>query len=76
LRVRLVHAYRRIVLKDPLLPGELLPACWPGAEARRLCALVYRQVREPAERWLDQHAVSADGPLPPPDQSLYRRFAA
>jgi phenylacetic acid degradation operon negative regulatory protein len=75
LRIRLVHAYRRIALKDPLLPGELLPPGWPGNEARRICALIYRRVREPSERWLDRHGASAQGPLPPPDQSLPRRFA-
>jgi phenylacetic acid degradation operon negative regulatory protein len=76
LRIRLVHAYRRIALKDPLLPGELLPPGWPGHEARRVCALIYRRVREPSERWLDRHGASAQGPLPAPDQSLHRRFAA
>ncbi len=76
IRIRLVHAYRRIALKDPLLPGELLPAGWPGHEARRVCAAIYRRVREPSERWLDRHGASAQGPLPPPDQSLRRRFAA
>jgi phenylacetic acid degradation operon negative regulatory protein len=76
IRIRLVHAYRRIALKDPLLPDELLPPGWPGHEARRTCAAIYRRVRGPAERWLDRHALAAQGPLPPPDQSLYRRFAA
>jgi phenylacetic acid degradation operon negative regulatory protein len=76
LRIRLVHAYRRIALKDPLLPDELLPAGWPGHEARRTCASIYRRVREPSERWLDRHGASAQGPLPSPDQSLRRRFAA
>jgi phenylacetic acid degradation operon negative regulatory protein len=76
LRIRLVHAYRRIALKDPLLPGELLPPGWPGHDARRVCALIYRRVREPSERWLDRHGASAQGPLPAPDQSLHRRFAA
>jgi phenylacetic acid degradation operon negative regulatory protein len=76
IRIRLVHAYRRIALKDPLLPGELLPPGWPGHEARRACAAIYRRVRGPSERWLDRHGASAQGPLPPPDRSLHRRFAA
>jgi phenylacetic acid degradation operon negative regulatory protein len=75
-RVRLVHAYRRLALRDPMLPGELLPAEWPGREARRVCAAIYRQVRGASERWLDSHAFNAAGPLPRPDQSLYLRFAA
>jgi phenylacetic acid degradation operon negative regulatory protein len=76
LRIRLVHAYRRIVLKDPWLPAELLPAGWPGQEARRVCGLVYRQVLDPSERWLDRHARDTRGPLPPPEPSLRHRFAA
>jgi phenylacetic acid degradation operon negative regulatory protein len=75
-RVRLVHAYRRLALKDPLLPAELLPSGWPGREARRVCAAIYRQVRGASERWLDRHALNAGGSLPRPDQSLYLRFAA
>ena len=76
IRIRAVDADRRIALKDPLLPGELLPPGWPGHEARRACAAIYRRVRGPSERWLDRHGASAQGPLPPPDQSLHRRFAA
>ena len=34
-RILLVHEFRRIVLKDPFLPQALLPANWPGIEARR-----------------------------------------
>ena len=30
IRLLLIHFYRRVVLKDPLLPEELLPAHWLG----------------------------------------------
>lgn len=33
---RLVHAWRRLPLIDPALPGELLPDRWSGARAARL----------------------------------------
>ena len=36
-RILLIHHYRRVVLRDPLLPTELLPADWPGKAARQLC---------------------------------------
>lgn len=75
-RIALIHAYRRIILKDPLLPPELLPAGWPGHAARKACAAVYRLVRPASERWLDRHALGPDGPLPHPDQALHLRFAA
>src|SRR6187551_1392203 len=29
-RILLIHHYRRVVLRDPLLPESLLPADWPG----------------------------------------------
>ena len=75
IRIRLVHAYRRIALKDPLLPGELLPAGWPGHEARRVCAAIYRRVREPSERWLDGMVPARKvrcRPRPEPPASLRR----
>ncbi len=33
-RILLIHHYRRVVLRDPLLPPPLLPADWPGRAAR------------------------------------------
>src|ERR1700712_5120522 len=41
-RILLIHHYRRVVLRDPLLPRALLPADWPGRAARALCGEVYR----------------------------------
>ncbi len=37
-RILLIHHYRRVVLRDPLLPTELLPADWPGRAARNSAA--------------------------------------
>src|SRR5213079_485647 len=37
-RILLIHQYRRVVLRDPLLPVALLPRDWPGGAARELCA--------------------------------------
>lgn len=33
-RILLVHEFRRIVLRDPFLPAQLLPEDWPGTAAR------------------------------------------
>ena len=73
-RILTIHAYRRVVLRDPHLPPALLPASWPGDEARAVCRGIYGSVLRTSERWLDQHGASAVGPLPPPDQSLWHRF--
>jgi len=74
-RVLLIHHYRRVVLRDPLLPMALLPADWPGRAARALCAGIYRELLPASEQWLDRHATNENGPLPKPDAELAKRFA-
>jgi phenylacetic acid degradation operon negative regulatory protein len=73
-RVLLIHEYRRIVLRDPVLPPAILPAPWPGDEARRLCAALYRHLLSPSERWLDQHAIGANGTPLPANPEITSRF--
>lgn len=73
-RILLIHYYRRIVLRDPLLPPQLLPQDWPGREARALCGDIYRLLLPASERWLDQHATDENGPLAQADAALNRRF--
>jgi len=73
-RILLIHHYRRVVLRDPLLPGALLPQDWPGRAARALCGEIYRGLLSPSEQWLDQHASCEAGPLPKPGAELRRRF--
>jgi phenylacetic acid degradation operon negative regulatory protein len=73
LRILLIHEYRRVILRDPLLPPDLLPSPWAGDEARKLCGQIYRTVAPAAERWLDEHAADDKGALPPAHK-LERRF--
>ena len=74
IRTLVVHEYRRVLWRDPLLPVELLPPDWPGHEVRLLCAAIYRAVVAEAEGWLDDNAEVEVGPLPAPDASFKRRF--
>ena len=74
-RILLIHQYRRVVLRDPLLPVALLPRDWPGGAARKLCADIYRGVLSSSEQWLDRHASNENGPLPPAGKELARRFS-
>lgn len=74
-RTLLIHDYRRILLKDPLLPPALLPPDWPQPEARALCARLWRRLLPPSEAWLDAMARNAEGRLPPPGPELTARFA-
>jgi phenylacetic acid degradation operon negative regulatory protein len=73
-RILLIHHYRRVVLRDPLLPTELLPRDWPGSAARKLCGEIYRGLLPASENWLDGHATNENGPLPKPGGELARRF--
>ena len=74
-RILLIHHYRRVVLRDPLLPTALLPADWPGRAARRLCGEIYRGLLPASEQWLDRNASNENGPLPAAGAELARRFS-
>ena len=76
LRLLLIHDYRRLLLRDPQLPAALLPADWPGEQARRLCAALYRQLLAPSEAALAATLSLADGRRPHPDGSAAGRFQA
>lgn len=73
-RVLLIHEYRRVVLRDPVLPAAVLPPDWPGAEAAALCARIYARVIDASERWLDENALGEDGQLLPANQEIRCRF--
>jgi phenylacetic acid degradation operon negative regulatory protein len=64
LRLLLVHEWRRLVLRDPLLPARLLPEAWPGTAARTLAATLYHRLAPAAEAWLDAEGRQEDGALP------------
>ncbi len=73
-RTLLIQEYRKVLLRDPWLPPELLPAAWHGAAAYQLCRNLYRGVHGPADAHLDKMMETADGPLPPPSRAFMRRF--
>lgn len=74
LRTLLIHGFRRIVLRDPMLPGDLMPSDWPGETARGVTAILYRAWSESADRWLEDHGACSEGKLPPPDSAAMGRF--
>lgn len=73
-RTLLVQEYRRVLLRDPLLPAELLPKGWHGVPAYQLCGNLYRRVHAAADEFLSATMETADGPLPPPAPDFYARF--
>jgi phenylacetic acid degradation operon negative regulatory protein len=74
LRTLLIHEYRRLHLRDPLLPARLLPAGWPGIRAAELCRAIYGRVLAASESYLTAQALNLDGGLPSADQSVLERF--
>ncbi len=73
-RTLLIHEYRKIVLRDPGLPAELLPADWPGLAAFRLCRNLYRATWLASEDYVMDILETAEGPVPPPGPAFFRRF--
>jgi len=53
-RILLIHEYRKLLLRDPQLPEELLPADWEGRAARQLCRDLYHLLYVRAEQWLEE----------------------
>lgn len=74
IRTLLIHEFRRVQLRDPQLPKQLLPNEWPGDLARALCAELYALVQPGTERHLMQMLKTADGPLPEAAPYFYQRF--
>lgn len=74
LRTLMIHRYRRVLLRDPLLPEKLLPADWAGLSARILCRNIYRLIQARAEQFLSETQETADGALPEPAPRFYKRF--
>ena len=73
-RTLLIQEYRKVLLRDPQLPVELLPAGWHGTAAYRLCRNLYRAVFAQADVYLSETMETASGPLPPPAPDFMGRF--
>jgi phenylacetic acid degradation operon negative regulatory protein len=74
IRTLLIQEYRKVLLRDPWLPAELLPPGWHGTTAYQLCRNLYRAVHAQADNYLDKVMETADGPLPPPSRAFSQRF--
>lgn len=74
LRTLMIHDFRRILLRDPMLPPDLLRPDWPGQESRMLTRNIYRRLCRPSEEFLMSMLTTANGPLPEAQDSFYERF--
>lgn len=73
-RTLLIHEYRKVHLRDPLLPRSLLPEDWVGASAYELCRNLYTRVFAAAETFLSTEAATCNGSLPPASTPTLQRF--
>lgn len=73
-RTMLIHAYRRVLLRDPLLPAALLPLDWPGAAAHALCRDFYKLTHRFAEQHLAATLAARGETFPPANPAFYGRF--
>jgi phenylacetic acid degradation operon negative regulatory protein len=76
LRILLVHDFRRLLLRDPMLPASLLPASWTGLEARQLFNQLYLQLQEASEEYLDTALQRADESTPRRGLRFSKRISA
>ena len=75
-RTLLIHAFRRVLLRDPRLPPALLPLDWPGAAAYALTRDFYRLTAARAEAHLAATLAVNGSEWPPADDAFHARFAA
>lgn len=76
LRCLMIHEWRRLALRVPAIPADLMQPGDPEPETRALIAAIYANLLPASEAWLDADATTPSGPLPPPDARLGARFGA
>lgn len=74
LRTLLLHEYRKVHLRDPLLPAALLPEDWAGNDAQKLCRDLYAAVFPASEQYLSATVQTQAGALPAPATEIFQRF--
>jgi phenylacetic acid degradation operon negative regulatory protein len=72
-RVLLIHRWRRIVLRHPEPPVELLPPAFSGRDPRAEVATAYAALTQTAESWFDS-ALQDVSPMPPAHPDFAKRF--
>ncbi len=74
LRTLLLHDFRRIILKDPNFPGEVLPHDWVGHEAHDLLQKLYKSLTTQSVHYIQHTFENTNGLLPPARSEFYQRF--
>jgi len=74
IRTLLITEYRKLAIRDPRLPDELLPQPWSGYNSFTLCRSIYQKVIKPSEAYLSEVIRTADGGLSSTPKEIYDRF--
>ena len=74
LRLLLVHEFRRILLRDPDFPDQMLPQGWIGREVQQLVKRTYKALTAGSVRYICAHLENAQGHIPAPSEDFYKRF--
>ena len=74
LRTLLIHKFRRILLHEPELPHELVPANCLSHQLREMTSQLYKLIAPPAERYFLSLAESESGAMPPAGKLYFSRF--
>ncbi|PKR48916.1 PaaX family transcriptional regulator [Thalassospira marina] len=77
LRMLLMHGFKQVVLRDPGLPAELLPANWAGIHARAVIRRLYWQLVPLSEPFVNRVFNQNDPAIPgynPPASWFFKRL--
>lgn len=74
IRILLIHQFRRILLRDPDLPFELLPSNWLSLNAINLSSNLYQLIVSAGEEFFMETARTSEGSMPPVHPQFYKRF--
>ncbi|TXH68639.1 MAG: phenylacetic acid degradation operon negative regulatory protein PaaX [Thiothrix sp.] len=74
IKILLIHKYRRILLREPELPKELVEADSASQQARRITAQLYGLIAPCADQYFKQVSESEKGAFAEPPRAYYQRF--
>ncbi len=74
LRTLMVHDYRRVLLRDPGFPDEILPAGWFGFAACELIRRAYKVLAQSSVDYICRRLLNAEGFMPAPGRRFRLRF--
>lgn len=74
IKILLIHKYRRILLREPELPKELVEVDSASQQARRITAQLYGVIAPFADQYFKQVSECEQGKFAEPPKAYYKRF--